>query len=275
MVAALNSWRPDGQIWRSTDSGTTWSALWAWADSPNRDKYYSWDTSLAPWLSSLVGDSQVGWMMEALVIDPFDSDHWLYGTGASIWGGHDLTNWDTKHNVTLKSLADGVEETAVLALISPPTGPNLFSGLGDIGGFAHADLDKAPSTAYTNPTFGNTDSLDYAGNIPNTIVRPRYDVAILTLIDVQVRIGNADRDKTTRKIALSYDSGASWSEDYDAALGVSGGAVGISADADTILWRDAETNTVKYSHGASAFIVSIGVPAGAAIASDKKVKSLR
>ncbi|KAL5535852.1 hypothetical protein ACEPAF_3946 [Sanghuangporus sanghuang] len=28
MVAALNSWWPDGQIFRSNDSGATWSALW-------------------------------------------------------------------------------------------------------------------------------------------------------------------------------------------------------------------------------------------------------
>ena len=273
MVAALNSWSPDGQIWRSTNSGTTWSPLWAWGDHSNRDKYYSWDTSLAPWLSSFT-QSQVGWMMEALVIDPFDSDHWLYGTGASIWGGHDLTNWDTKHNITLKSLADGIEETAVLALISPPSGPILFSGVGDVGGFAHADLDKAPSSAYANPTFGNTVSLDYAGNKPNIIVRPHYALAILTLINVQVRIGNSDSDATTRKIALSYDSGASWAQYYGAALGVSGGAVAISAEADTILWRDVETNTVKYSRSTSAFTASIGVPPGAAIASDKKVRSL-
>ena len=276
MVAALNSWWPDGQIWRSADSGTTWSPLWAWTDNSNsnRDKYYSWDTSLAPWLSSFVNSAQVGWMMEALVIDPFDSDHWLYGTGASIWGGHDLTNWDIKHNVTLKSLADGLEQTAVLALISPPTGSSLFSGVGDVGGFAHADLDESPSFTYANPTFGNTVSLDYAGNMPSTLVCPLHAIALFTLIVVQVRIGSADRDTTTRKLALSYDSGASWSQDYDAALGVSGGVVGISADADIILWRDAGTNTVKYSHGTSPFTASIGVPPGAAIASDKQVKSL-
>ncbi len=28
MVAALNSWWPDGQIFRSTDGGVTWSPLW-------------------------------------------------------------------------------------------------------------------------------------------------------------------------------------------------------------------------------------------------------
>jgi len=272
MVAALNSWWPDGQIWRSTDSGATWSPLWAWTDGSNlRDKYYTWDTSLAPWLSSFVGGSQVGWMMEALVIDPFDSDHWLYGTGASIWGGHDLTTWDTEHNVTIKSLADGIEETSVRALISPPSGPHLFSGAYDVGGFSHTDLDKAPSSAYTNPPFGHTISLDFAGNKPSTVVCPHYVIAILTLNGVQVRIGGSNT--AFRQIALSYDSGASWSQDYGVALDVYGGAVALSADADIILWRDAGTNIVKYSHDTKAFTASIGIPAGAAIASDKKVWS--
>ena len=139
MVAALNSWWPDGQIFRSTDSGATWSALWAWNGYPNIYKYYTYDDSLAPWLGpdyvvTDLGTLQIGWMMEGLSIDPFDSNHWLYGTGATIYGGHDLLNWDTTHNVTLKSLADGIEETSVQSLISPPTGPSLLSALGDIEG---------------------------------------------------------------------------------------------------------------------------------------------
>jgi len=96
-----------------------------------------------------------------------------------------------------------------------------------------------------------------------------------TLIDLQVRIGNLDRKTTTGTIALSSDSGASWSQRNDAAIGVHGGVAAISADADTVLWRDAGTNTVKFSHGTSAFTACTGVPQGAAIASDKKVKSLQ
>ena len=34
-------------------------------------------------------------MIEALEIDPHDSDHWLYATGLTVYGGHDLTKWDT------------------------------------------------------------------------------------------------------------------------------------------------------------------------------------
>lgn len=112
-----------------------------WKSYPTMDKYYTWDDSLAPWLGpdyddGTPGDLQIGWMMEGLSIDPFDSNHWLYGTGATILGGHDLLKWDTVHNVTLKSLADGIEETAIQGLIAPPGGPPLLSAIGDIEGMS-------------------------------------------------------------------------------------------------------------------------------------------
>jgi xyloglucan-specific exo-beta-1,4-glucanase len=75
-------------------------------------------------------------LTSGLSIDPFDSNHWLYGTGATIQGGHDLLRWDTAGNVTIKSLASGIEEMSVQALISPPTGPTLISAVGDVGGLS-------------------------------------------------------------------------------------------------------------------------------------------
>jgi xyloglucan-specific exo-beta-1,4-glucanase len=141
MVATLNSWWPDANIFRSLDGGNTWTRLWDWVSYPTMDRHYAYDDSSAPWIgpdyttSDLV--TQIGWMIESLSIDPFDSNHWLYGTGATIYGGHDLLKWDTTHNVTLKSLADGIEETSVQALLSPPTGPPLVSALGDLAGTPH------------------------------------------------------------------------------------------------------------------------------------------
>ena len=69
MVAALNSWWPDGQIFRSIDSGTTWTPLWAWTSYPSIDKYYTYSDTLAPWLGPdedvfTLGTLQIGWMME-------------------------------------------------------------------------------------------------------------------------------------------------------------------------------------------------------------------
>ncbi|KAK7694577.1 hypothetical protein QCA50_001763 [Cerrena zonata] len=240
MVAALNSWWPDGQIFRSTDGGSTWSPFWAWQSYPTINKYYKYDDTLAPWLGpdavvTDLGTLQIGWMMESLVIDPFDSNHWLYGTGATILGGHDLLNWDSVHNVTLKSLADGIEETSVQGLISPPTGPSLISALGDIQGFVH-----------------DTD-VDYAGNKPTNIVR----------------IGTTSDNSQGKQVALSTDSGKTWSQDYGAADGVSGGKVALSADGDTVLWRTS-SNGVQVSQFTNPFSAVSSLPSDAAIASDKK-----
>lgn len=40
VVASLNSWWPDAQIFRSIDSGATWSKIWTWANYPEMDLYY-------------------------------------------------------------------------------------------------------------------------------------------------------------------------------------------------------------------------------------------
>ncbi|EAW13711.1 putative endoglucanase [Aspergillus clavatus NRRL 1] len=252
MVAALNSWWPDGIVWRSVNSGATWSAIWDWNGYPNMNKYYSYDISNAPWL--LDGSTgkefpqKVGWMMEALVIDPFDSDHWLYGTGATIYGGHDLTKWDTVHNVTLKSLAVGIEEMAILGLIAPPGGPQLLSAVGDVGGYYHSDLSKAPQHSFQTPMYSTTQGIDYAGNKPSNIVRS----------------GSSDNLPT---VALSSDFGKTWSGNYAASSSTPTGPVAFSADADTILLMN--SNGAMVSKSSSTFTAVSSLPSGAAIASDK------
>lgn len=40
MVATLNSWWPDAQIFRSTDSGATWTKIWEWTAYPDQNWYY-------------------------------------------------------------------------------------------------------------------------------------------------------------------------------------------------------------------------------------------
>lgn len=253
MVAAVNSWWPDGQIFRSTNGGASWSKLWDWASYPTMNRYYKYDTSLAPWISVVdsTDTKQIGWMMESLSINPFDSDHWLYGTGATIYGGRDLTKWDSTHNITLKSLADGIEETAVQSLISPPTGPNLLSGVYDVGGFVHSDFNVAPKSMFVTPRWASTVDLDFAGNKPTNIVR----------------IGNSASDGT-KQVALSTDSGATWSQDYGAPDYNYGGKVALSADGDTVLWRNA--NATRVSRYTNAFTTVTGIGTDAIIASDKK-----
>jgi len=262
MAAALNLWWPDAQIFRSTDSGATWKDLWTW-DSPGVSvkKNYKYSDSLAPWLGpgytvTTTGYKQIGWMIESLVIDPFDSNHWLYGTGATIQGGRDLKTWDTTGNITLQSLADGIEETAVQGLISPPSGPQLISAVGDIEGFVHNSLTAAPAAYFSDPVWTTTSDIDFAGNNPKLLVRS----------------GTAT-DGATKQVALSSDAGATWYQFYGAADGVSGSKIALSANGGSILWKTS-ANGIQNSQNSGSFATVSSLPSAAVIASDKKTDTV-
>ncbi len=119
-------------------------------------------------------------MNESIEIDPFDSDRMLYGTGATVYGTTQLTNWDTGTPFTITPFVEGLEETAVLDLVSPPTGAPLVSALGDIGGFHHANLDAVPAAMHLSPTLGSNTGLDFAELNPSVMVRVATSTAPTT-----------------------------------------------------------------------------------------------
>jgi xyloglucan-specific exo-beta-1,4-glucanase len=168
MVATQISWWPDTIIFRSTDGGGTWTRIWDYTNYPDRSLRYLQDITSVPWLTfgaqpaAPAPSPKLGWMNEALEIDPFDSDRMLYGTGATLYGTTNLTQWDAGQQITIKPVVSGLEETAVEDLISPPSGAHLLSALRDIGGFKHDDLQAVPSMMYTQPHLTTTTSLDYA-----------------------------------------------------------------------------------------------------------------
>ena len=52
MVAALNMWWPDGNIFRSTNGGATWTRLWDWnKQGVSTKKFYTFNNAIVPWLS--------------------------------------------------------------------------------------------------------------------------------------------------------------------------------------------------------------------------------
>ncbi|KAF2835106.1 carbohydrate-binding module family 1 protein [Patellaria atrata CBS 101060] len=255
MVASLNSWYPDAQIFRSTDSGATWSPIWEWAAWPDQNLYYSYSTPKAPWIdnSRQADDTKVlGWMIEALEINPFDSDHWLYGTGLTIYGGHDLTKWDTVHKVTIESLADGIEEEAVQDLASIPSETILLAAVGDVGGFTFKkSLSTVPREGWLTPLLTTNTGVDYAGNNPTSVIR----------------VGNSNEGKP--QAAISTDGGVSWSVHPGAQTGQYGGKVALSAGADAVIWSTTSSG-VLLSHDSGTFSEVSSLPSGAVIASDKR-----
>ncbi|KAK4654727.1 Xyloglucanase [Podospora pseudocomata] len=278
VVASLNSWWPDAQLFRSTDSGETWSPLWEWAGYPDMNLYYSIHTDKAPWINTgfLSQDSKrLGWMIEALEINPHDSDHWLYGTGLTLFGGHDLTKWDTTRNITIHSLAAGIEEMAVLGLASAPGGSELLAAVGDNNGFTFkeaADLLTSPQTPWMNPMWTSATDVDYAGNKPNQVVR----------------VGNSPGSP---QIAISTDGGLTWSPHYGASNTDHSGTLAYSADASTVLWSSGNAGVLRF-HTSTATTYNPGsvvpsadsaegvftpvdsLPSGAVIAADKRNNSI-
>src|SRR6185312_4352058 len=114
------------------------------------------------------------------------------------------------------------EETAVLDLISPPSGAPLISALGDVGGFRHTDLDTIPSMLFTQPVFTSTTSLDYAESKPAVLVRAG-------------NFTDADRPNDSH-VAFSTDGGATWFQGTEPGGVNSGGTVAAAANGGRFVW---------------------------------------
>ena len=255
VVAELNRWWPDVNVWRSTNGGATWSAIWDWGPWPTRIFKYAQDISGAPWLTFAETKElpevspKLGWMMGDIEIDPFNSNRLLYGTGATIYGTDDLTNWDQGLPVNINVRAQGLEETAVQDLISPPQGAPLLSALADIAGFRHDDLAVVPSTMFANPVTGTSTSLDYAERNPSLIFR--------------VGRGQANAGH-------SSDGGTTWAPVGSRPNGDGiAGVVALSADGASVVWSTENAGVHYSTDNGGAWTASAGLPAGARVASDR------
>ncbi|MGA2174891.1 MAG: cellulase [Verrucomicrobiota bacterium] len=207
MVTTFAHWHPHDEIFRSTNSGAGWTQLW----QDNTE----WDHSSAPYTKTRTPH----WMGD-IKINPFDSDQALFTTGYGIWSCVNATKADSGNPTRWVFFDDGLEETVPLALISPPEGPHLISGVGDIDGFVHDDLTVSPPQGtFSGPRFGNTEDLAFAAKKAQVIVRC-----------------GTENGQATRA-AFSLDGGKSWerlrSRPSD---GASAGAISISCDGATVVW---------------------------------------
>jgi hypothetical protein len=235
MVTTLCRWWPSDELFRSTDGGATWKALGATSVR---------DASAAPYVGTGIGH----WM-GALAIDPFDSGHALYGTGAGLWASKDVTAADSGRPTHWSIPVKGLEETAVLGLVAPPSG-KLISALGDIGGFRHDDVTKVPAGAVSGPRFTNTTGIDFAQAKPNVVVRVGY--------------GHEERG------AYSTDGGATWKPFAGSPVSAAGGGtVAISADGGTVVWTASGQLPHVSTDWGKTWKASSGLPSGAAVVADR------
>lgn len=270
MVTTLNKWWPDQSIYRSTDGGKTWNNLWQFTSYPKRDNRYTIDYSISPWLdwgvhpdpeTSPVTSPTLGWGIGDLEIDPFNSNRIMYGTGATLYGSEDMTDFDKGEKIGISVMANGIEENGILGLISPSSGAPLFSAMGDIGGFRHEDLNTSPHMI-RNPYINASTDLDYAETNPNLIVR----------------VGHSQPDIVER-MGVSTDNGVTWTPaanpwQAESTYNTGGGWVAVSANGHTIVWAPTPDGNgvfpVSFSTDlGKTWTASKGIPQGAIVSSDR------
>ncbi|WP_265442839.1 dockerin type I domain-containing protein [Acetivibrio straminisolvens] len=258
IVTSMNAWWPDEFIFRSTDGGATWKNIWEWAFYPERILHYEMDISAAPWLDWGTEkqlpeiNPKLGWMIGDIEIDPFNSDRMMYVTGATIYGTDNLTDWDKGGKVKIEVKATGIEECAVLDLISPPEGAPLVSAVGDIVGFVHDDLKVGPKKFHVS-SYSSGTGIDYAELVPNF-------VALVAKSD----------SYEIKKISFSYDGGRNWFQaPSEAPNGVGGGSVAVSADAKSVIWTPENASPAVTTDNGNSWKVCLNLGNGAVVASDR------
>ena len=184
-VSSINRWRPGDTVWISNDAGASWTSL---RERSRRE------VSVAPFLKWGGEEAEFGHWTAGLAIDPFNGGTIAYTTGATVY----RTDQAGKAVGTMlwKPWVKGIEQTAVITLISPTGGAPLISGFGDLGGFVHERLDVSPTHMHLEPRLTNTNNLDYAGLKPEIVVRSGTR--------------HADQPQPGAYLAWSGDGGRSW-----------------------------------------------------------------
>ncbi|MBN1610813.1 MAG: xyloglucanase [Polyangiaceae bacterium] len=237
-----SSGRGNDDLFRSTDGGRTWRAVFGTGGT--------FDVTLAPYVQA----TPIHWMFD-VQIDPSNPDHAVFTTGYGGWETFNLKAMDSGKPTVWSVMSSGIEETVALDLLSPPKGAPLVSAIGDYGGFVHWDLDKpAAQGSFHPPYFGNTTGVACAENKPEVIVR----------------VGRASAHHSGANIGYSLDGGRTWKPPVtmpkpDSRLG----HIAVSSDGTTWVWVPEQSSAFFTRDRGRTWTASKGLPADARVIADK------
>jgi photosystem II stability/assembly factor-like uncharacterized protein len=235
VVTTLNRYSKGHNLYRTTDGGKTWKDLF--------DKG-EWDIAGAQYLYWHRPKLDKPHWLGDVDIDPFDPAHVTVVTGAGLWRSTDATAVDKNQPVHWRFTTEGLEETVVTALVSPSKGAELLSGVGDICGFRHDDVNKSPADGMFNPPFNATTGMDYAESNP----------------DLVVRVGTV-WDETKKHGAFSKDGGKTWTIfPTEPAQAKTGGAIAVTPNGSTLLWVIKKEAPVVSKDLGATWTLAAGLP---------------
>jgi len=223
------------EIYRSTNGGTTWTALFSSRKiSLDRDKFI--------WADSKIkgqGPLSLHWA-SCIVLDPFNADRAFVTSGNGVFMTNNLSSSISIWTFKVK----GLEETVPLDLVSPPYGAPLISVIGDYDGFRHNFLDHSPSLGRHNPSIGTTSTLDFAEKNPGVVARAGSSAYYST-----------DNAKTWKALPAPVTAAKD-------------GSIAVSADGSTIVWSPLG-QTAYTTSDKLVWTKSTGAPTGQRIIADR------
>ncbi len=238
LASTFCRWEPHDEIFRSTNSGGTWTPLFS--NATWNDKAFPYVKALKPhWIGSLA-------------FSPLDSDRVWFTTGYGVWCCPNIRSADLGRPTSWNFWDAGLEETVPLTLASPPAGAHLLSGVGDIDGFLHEHLDQSPSQgSFSGPRFINTESIAFASRNPERMIR----TGTLRMQGPHV--------------AMSQDGGSHWhSLPGEPAPDIPGGTAAISADGRTLVLTKNGFSPEWSSDEGQTWHACLGLPAGIPVVAD-------
>ena len=247
-VTTIDRYRAGDSLWITRDDGKSWDDV-----GPRSRR----DVGETPFLLHEGKGADFGHWISGLAIDPFDPAHVAYTTGATIYATDGL---GSRGAVTWAPWSAGIEQTAIITLISPTGGAPLVSGFGDLAGFVHRDLARSPRPTFIDPYLSNTNTVDYAGRKPAVLVRSGSLYA--------------DRPRTAT-LARSEDGGMTWTPVRVPPMGrpplredlIGEAAITVSADGSTMVVATPEPQVTR--DGGRSWAAVRGLPGRIRAVADK------
>lgn len=227
LIAAQRYTRFYNPIYRSNDKGQTWEQI------NTKDFPSNLNINIPTWPKTRFSSATA-----AMALVPGGSGELYYTDWFGVWQTPDIWARTTEWNTLVK----GHEETVVLTIASPPSGPLLYSGVADVSGFIHENTDQ-----YTDKKIY---PLKECFNISVCESKPSH----LALLGAKSWEG----DQTT--LVISADFGKTWRQ-RPLPKGETLGRIAVSSLNPDQLVYVAGSGKVYYSHdGAQSWAASENAP---------------